>query len=300
MNIETLELNDGEFVGIGAIEITSIPTMTILKDSYPQDADVESEYRQGFGNLLTELYQSYRTFTSRNSNAELSFEFLWLTDPVDNQPFKAKINLFMVLRAIAEDEQSAVSMVKRLINSCSSMLKMYQYGARQSDPNVIGDRISKLPIQSIEVLVKDERVENLQNQMLPNCFAFDRFNGYAHDLGAVVNSLIDHPHSVLSIQLIPTRLSAEENSAITQITPMLDTLSKGVMTQGVGNVSFSNADTLSETYRYYQSSKNNALFSYNFTVFGDRSAVDDISSKLHGTLAYDSTKPTALKHVHFS
>lgn len=108
MNIKTLELNDGEFVGIGAIEITSIPTLTILKDSYPQGADIEGEYRQGFSNLLTELYQSYRTFSSRNGNAETSFEFLWITEPVDNQPFKAKINLFMVLRAIAEDEQSAV------------------------------------------------------------------------------------------------------------------------------------------------------------------------------------------------
>ena len=300
MNIKTLELNDGEFVGIGAIEITSIPTLTILKDSYPQGADIESEYRQGFGNLLTELYQSYRNFTSRNGNAEISFEFLWLTEPVDNQPFKAKISIFMVLRAIAEDEQSAVSMVERLVNSCNSMLKMYQYGARQADPDVLGGKISNLSIQTIEALVKDERVENLQNQMLPNCYAFDRFNGCAHDLGAVVNSLIDHPHSAFSVQLIPTRLSSEENSAITQITPMLDTLSKGVMTQGVGNVSFSNADMLSETYRYYQSSRNNALFSYNFTVFGSRAAVDDIASKLHGTLAYDSTKPTALKHVHFS
>lgn len=300
MNIKTMELNDGEFVGIGAIEITSIPTLTILKDNYPQGTDIENEYKQGFSNLLTELYQNYRTFTSHNRNAETSFEFLWLTEPVENQPFKAKINMFMVLRAIAEDEQTAVSMVGRMINSCSSMLKMYQYGTRQADPASLGAQISNLPIQTIEALVKDERIENLQNQMLPNCYAFDRFNGYAHDLGAVVNSLIDHSHSAFSVQLISTRLFPEENSAITQITPMLDTLSKGVLTQGVGNVSFSNADTLSETYRYYQGSKNNALFSYNFTVFGNRSAVDDIASKLHGTLAYDSTKPTALKHVHFS
>ena len=300
MNIKTLELSGGEFVGIGAIEITSIPTLTILKDIYPQGADVEDEYRQGFSNLLTELYQSYRTYSSRNGNTEASFEFLWLTEPVENQPYKAKINLFMILRTIAESDQTAVSMVERLMNSCNSMLKMYQFGTRPSDPDALRVNISNLSIQAVEALAKDERVENLQNQILPNCYAFDRFNGYAHDLGAIVNSLIDHPHCALSIQLIPTTLSSEESFAISQITPMLDTLSKGVMTQGVGNVSFSNADALSETYRYYQSSKNNALFSYNFTVFGASSAVDDISSKLHGALTYDSTKPTALKHVHFS
>ena len=45
MEIKTLELNDGEFVGIGALEITSIPTITILKESYPQEEDIENEYR---------------------------------------------------------------------------------------------------------------------------------------------------------------------------------------------------------------------------------------------------------------
>ena len=30
-------------------------------DSYLQGADIGNEYRQGFSNMLTELYQSYRT-----------------------------------------------------------------------------------------------------------------------------------------------------------------------------------------------------------------------------------------------
>ena len=300
MNIKTIELQSGEFVGIGAIEISSIPTLTILKDSYPAGADIDNEYRQGFDNLLTELYQAYKTYIDRYEKAELSFEILWLTEPVVNQPFKAKINLYLVLRAISNNSQSAVSMVERLVNSCDSMLKMYQYGAIPADPDILDATVSKLQVQDIEALVKDERVDNLQNQMLPLCYAFDRFNGYAHDLGAVVNSLIDHPNTVFSVQLIPTTLSQSEDSAITQLTPILDTLSKGVITQGVGSVRFSNADALFDTYKYYQSSRNNALFSYNFMVYGEKLAVDDIASKLHGVLAYDSTKPTALKHVRFS
>lgn len=300
MDIKTLELNNGEFVGIAAIEITSIPTLLILRDSYPQGTDIVTEYKQGFSNLLIELYQGYRTFCSRDGNAEISVELMWITEPVKNQPFKAKINLFLVLRSIAGDKQTAVSMVGRLVSSCDSMLKLYQYGTQDMDTDVLNEKISYIPIQSIKAIVKDERMENLQNQMLPECYVFDRFIGCAHDLGALVNCMIDHPQCVFSIQLIPTQLSVEENAAITQLTPILDTLSKGVMAQGVGNVSFSNVDSLAETYRYYQSSKNNALFTYNFVIFGSRLAVDDLSSKLHGTLAYDSSKPTALKHVDFS
>ena len=124
----------------------------------------------------------------------------------------------MVLRSLAGDKETAVSIVERLMNSCNSMLKMYQYGTKEVDSDAIGVQINNLSVQSIEALVKDERIENLQNQMLPNCYAFDRFNGYAHDLGAVVNSLIDHPKSALSVQLISTRLSPEENSAYTNNT----------------------------------------------------------------------------------
>lgn len=300
MEIKTLELNDGEFVGIGALEITSIPTITILKESYPQEVDIENEYRQGFTNLLTELYQSYRMFQEENTSAEISFELLWITEPVENQPFKAEIKLFMILRSIAAGNKKAVSMVERLVSSCTLMLRMHQYGIRQGDIDTINAKVSNLSIQTIQALVKEERIENLQNQMLPNCYVFDRFNGCAHDLGTVINSLINHPYCAFSVQLIPTQISREENSAITQLTPILDTLSKGIMTQGVGNVSFSNADLLAETYRYYQNSKNNALFNYNFTLYGSTEAVEDLASKLHGTLAYDSTVPLALKHIRFS
>ena len=154
MNIKTLELNSGEFVGIGAIEVTSIPALSIVKDNYPQGADIENEYRQGFTNLLTELYQNYRTFSSYNENAETSFELLWLTEPVENQPFKAKIILYMILRSIARDQNTAVLMVERLLSSCTSMLKMYQYGTRQKDADFLVKEVKNLPIQSIEALVK--------------------------------------------------------------------------------------------------------------------------------------------------
>lgn len=299
MKIQTLELSNGEYAGVGSLEIVSIPTVSILKDSYPQNVDIEGEYRQGFSNLLLELYQGYRTFSLQNKSAEISAEIIWITEPVENQPFKARIRLYMVLRSIAADEKAAVMMVERMGSSSCSMLKMFQYGTKNIEPQELRTRLNNIPIQAIDVLVKDERIENLQNAMLPNCYSFDRLNGCAYDLGAVFSSLIDHPYSVFSVQLIPTGFSAEENAAMARITPMLDTLSKGVTAQGVGNVIFSNADNLAETYRYYQRNKNSALFMYNFMVYGSQAAVDDLASKLQGVLAYDLSKPTALKHVRF-
>lgn len=297
MKCSTLELASGEYAGVGIVEITMIPSMMIIKESYPQGADIEEEYKRDFGNLLTEIYQGYSNFSSYGDNSEVSIELSWLTEAVTNQPFRANIKLFLILRSIAADEATSRAMIERLWNVCESMLKLHKFTTKAIDLQDYEDRVGNITIQSIASIVKDERIEQLHNQMLPSCYAFDEFNGCARDLGSIVNSLINHPNCGFSVQLIPTKMYAQEISAISQITPMLDTLSKGVMAQGIGNVTYASAEKMAETYRYYQNSKNGALFCYNFLVFGTQEAVGDIASKIQGTLSYDASKPTAVKPV---
>ena len=299
MPIKTYELSGGEYVGIDVIGITSIPTLSILEEKYPQGTDIESEYRTTFAGLLGELHSKYRIF-NQYDGTEISVEFLWLTEPVSNQPFKAKINIFLILRSISESEEKAKSAVARLTESCISSLKMLQFGTNGVDVSAIQEALNNIPIDSVQALVKDERIENFQNQMLPICYAFDVLDGYARDLGSIVNSLINNPNCAFSVQLIPTVLSNIENSKIMQLTPILDTLSHGIMTQGVGNVSFSNTDELARTYRYYQNNKNKALFTYNIAVYGNRIATEDLLSKVHGSIAFDSSKNISLKHIAIS
>src|SRR5699024_9444824 len=50
-------------------------------------------------------------------------------------------------------------------------------------------------------------------------------------------------------------------------------------------------------YKYYQTNKNNALFSYGILVYGDIRSVEDIISKVYGHLTYDTSKAPALKIV---
>lgn len=299
MPIKTYELNGGEYVGIDVIGITSIPTLSVLEEKYPQGTDIENEYRMLFANLLGELHNNYRILSSKD-NTEIAFEFLWLTEPVVNQPYKAKINIFLVLRALASTESSCRSAVERLTASCESSLKMWHYGVSKFEVTDILTTLNGISTDSIQALVKAERIENFQNQMLPVCYAFDVLNGYARDLSSIVNCLINNPNCAFSVQLIPTVLSNIENGKITQLTPILDTLSHGVMTQGVGNVSFSNTDEVAGTYRYYQNNKNGAFFSYNITVFGKSVATEDVLSKVHSSIAFDSSKNISLKHITLS
>ena len=94
--INFLETNNGEFISVSALEVTSIPNISILKDDYPPTTDIENEVKSGLGNLLSEIYQSFRGYSATNNEAEVSLESLWLTEPVANQPYKAKIRIFII------------------------------------------------------------------------------------------------------------------------------------------------------------------------------------------------------------
>ena len=102
--IKLLETNNGEFISASALEVTSIPKISILKDDYAPTDDIENEIKLGLGNLISEIYQSYKSFSATNNSAEISLELLWMTEPVINQPYKAQIRIFIISRAINNSE----------------------------------------------------------------------------------------------------------------------------------------------------------------------------------------------------
>lgn len=296
-NIKYLETNNGEFIGVSALEVVSIPNVSILKEGYAPNADIENEVRLGIGNLLSEVYQSYRSFITTNTSAEVSVESLWITEPVANQPYKAKIRIFILARSIANSQKTSADMVDRIISSCETALRLHKYGTQRCLADSLELLLSTVPKESVRALLKDERIEVMQNDMLPTCYSIDKLEASGHDLSSIVNCLIEHPHCAVSFQLTPTHFTNEENAAIAQMAQILDTLSKGVMTQGIGNVSITAAESLSAIYKYYQANKNNALFSYGILVYGDIRSVEDIISKVYGHLTYDTSKAPALKIV---
>ena len=296
-SITTLELNSGEYIALDAIEVTAIPKLSVLKEDYSNDSDVEKEYRAAFGNLMSEIFQNYKSITVHNQNAEISSELLWITEPVANQPYKARIRLFVVSRAISADKDSAINIVERIGNTIYSALRLEKYSFKSVPYENLNSILQTVKDNSVYSVVKDEREEILQNQILPSCYSFNVLDSYAYDMSSIVNCLIEHPFSAMSIQLVPTTFTTEESSVITQVAQTLDTLSKGVTTQGIGNVSFSVADNLSDTYKFYQSNRNNALFKYNIIVLGDTLDVEDIVSKIQGYINYDIGKSVALKCV---
>lgn len=293
-----METESGEYIGVSAIEITAIPFIQTLNDNGNiSNMDVETAVCAEFRNMLSEVYQCYRSMTTVNQAAELSLDLLWITEPVFHQPYRAKIRLFLLIRSIDTSEHQVKQNINRVLSICKTGLRTKRYSFGENALGAVQSALEKVSTKAARAIVKEERFSTMQSSLLAQCYAFDRFSTNAPDMGTIVNSLIECPNVAISISLIPTHFSSEERATVAQLSQVLDTMSKGIMTPGIGNVSITAAESVASVYKYYQENSTNSLFSYGILVYGDSDATGQIASKVYGYLTYDALNAPALKMI---
>lgn len=297
-NITTESLTNGEKIALGILEVTAIPHISIIDETPNAITEVTERYKVEMDGLLNEVYQSYKSISmTAGYSKDVSVELLWATSEIKNQPYKAQIRLFVLVRAIDTESETAKEMVETVIKLFKSTLALQRYDYKEIAYNDLKPIISKTKDTSIRAIVKEEKAENLQNQLLPFCYSYDRVPISNNDLSRIVSSLIDYPDCAVSMQLIPTIFDNNETAEIDRVTQALDTLSKGVMDQGIGNVSFALAEKHAEIYRYYSEHKSNSVFLFNVIIYGDNSSISNITSRVYSQLSSGIQESANLKTV---
>ena len=276
--IKTTLLQNGEYAGICTLEITSIPHISILESEYSNKTKEEIlfKYKVDMQALISELYQNYKL----NDNNDISYELLWVTSPVENQTFKAKVKLFVNVRAINKSNDALKASIQSSIQLIKNSLTNNKYDVESVVDDTEFDLLRKK--NNMFSLSKETRVINLQNQMIPCCYTADRLLETQLSLDKIVNTIVDYPYSILSLQLTPILLSDEEKTTIEQMGQVLNSLSQGIME--MGNISISAAQKPAENYKYYAESKDGPLFRYSINVFSDDVGTSNISSRVFGQL----------------
>ncbi|NDV45466.1 ATP-binding protein [Paludibacter sp. 221] len=296
--VSTTLLSNNESIGLGVIEIVSIPSISILSNKYSDIQSMSIEYKKEMGNLLVEVYQYYKMLNITNGLPnDISLEVLWTTHSVSNQPYKANIKIFLLVRSIGNDNYSVEKNINSILEICKTTLDIQKYEYKTISYEEFVPIINNIEDQSICAIVKEERIENLQNQILPVCYSFDQIPNSETDLSKIVNTLINYPNCAISFQLIPTSYTLNETQEIDRMTQMLDTLHKGIAEQGVGNISFSLAEKQAQIYKYYTQNKGNALFYFNILIYGDVDAVSNISTRVYGQLNASTINNAGLKFI---
>ena len=261
--------------------------------------DAIKDFKNGMMGMLAEVYQTCKNFSlsSHNSFPDVAIELLWCTEPVQNQPYQAAIRMFLILRGIGQDEATVASLLDKVANLCTVTLRLQKYTYSDVDVEAFLPLLREVDTSSIIALVKDEKLINLQNMLMPSCLGFDRIPESTAGLSKLVNSLMGFPNVAVSIQLIPTVLAPETRASLEQNFQMLDTLSHGIMEQGIGNVSFASASNPLETYRFYHDNQDQALFDFNFVVYGSHLQGDSVASALYGQLNSGCNSKAQIKFI---
>lgn len=273
------------------IEIKSIPHISILSENNTRQEHIE-HYALDMAILLNEIYQQYKDlFKQTGRNADIALEISWVTEAVTNQPYKAKIRLFLILRSIHRKQEQADQTLQVLQGLAKATLDNGKYEYVECD---FVDYYAVFKVagnNGIQAIVKEERIEDLQNSFLPACYAFDKIPTDYQDLSRIANILIMYPGCAVSFQLIPTYYSNDELAELSRLNQSVSMLSQGINDRQIGNVSFTSAERISQLYKYYADNKNRSLFQYNIVIYGENKSLSAVSTRVLGQL--NSTKQNA-------
>ena len=281
-NITIEKLVTDEIVALGIIEIKTIPHKSIMGENVSVEEIVKNQ-KVEIINLLSEIHNLYKTVNvSFDEQKDISIELLFSTYEAKNQPFKAYIRQHIIVRAIDSDENNAKRTASMVKESIKASLALQKYEFVEESIDEFREETSNINADCVKALVKNEQLENLQNQLLPYCYDYDKLPTFTNDLSRIVSALIECPDVALSIQLMPTTLYNDESSELDRLFQGLDILSKGVNDQGMGNVSFVVANKFLEKYKYYSEHKNSALYLFNIVIYGQILNANSLASKVLG------------------
>ena len=287
--VETLRINSGEYVGLNILRITTIPHLSILTDDQSVQGQQCAVIKAGqdFSGMLTEAYQQYKdSFLQTGSAVDISFELSWISSPVVNQPYAADVSLYCVIRTIQQQEALCTQVISTYMSVFKATLDSCKYEYQEETLGNYTSAFGRVAMgHSAKAIVREERMEDLQNAYLPACYSYDRLPVDYPELDRIANILTLHPYCAVCFQLIPTYFTNEELQEINQLNQNISMLNRGVSDQQVGTVSISSADRLAFLYHYYNDNKSRALFDYNILVFGEEKDVTSIATRTMGQMA---------------
>lgn len=106
--MQILKLQTGELVGGASLEITEVP--------FVENTVEHSE----FTDLLTEI-------ASQCVPGKAAIELLFASQAVENQPYKARVRVFLNVRMISSDEYTLKASLDGITHNISQQLKLLQY-----------------------------------------------------------------------------------------------------------------------------------------------------------------------------
>ena len=189
--MQILKLQTGELIGGASLEITEIP--------FVENTVEHSE----FTDLLTEI-------ASQCVPGKAAIELLFASQAVENQPYKARVRVFLNVRMISPNEYTLKASLDGITHNISQQLKLLQYRFQWVD-DAQGWQEKIFPQKSyLYAIVKTEQYF-VQPSMPVLAYAQTTEGSEKKSFASLFMAMSSLLDCVVSFQLLPTRLLPQES-----------------------------------------------------------------------------------------
>ena len=304
--VKNLGANKG-FLSVEIIKVTSVPHLSILTGgdvSSEKSEQITLHDKLNMQGLLYELYQQYkqRLYDKAIPQNE-AIELLWITRPVTNQPHEAAVDLYIIARSLQPTQQDASEVTSSMMAVCQERLTMGHFEFEDGNSHELSSTeafmamCQNVSYQSMKAIVKNERIDDLQNTMLQACYAYDTIPKTTADLSRLVTSIIKVPNCAVTFQLMPTFLQDSERQELTAKAQALNMIANGVEVQNVGCVKIESAGRAEASYRYYNDNGDQPLFLFNILAASGTKSNSQLTSSIMGQLNAEQNRMAGLNVV---
>lgn len=257
--MSSVRLQNNRYITSKMIEVSAFPTADLF-DGQPK---IALEYvSDAFRKLLFEFHKMSEINTT-------SLEVLWLTEGVENQTFKSRIRVFMILRKIGVNpaiSESALTLIQENLISILTQLKFDTKVVEVPDKN-FSSLVHDVDCNKLFSVVKKEKmIGSSTSQGIYYYWDILNLNS-ENTLSDFINSLSQTEHSAVSFQIIPASLTADEINALNEVSVNYQQAVNGISSQG-RFFKDSVAEKPLKTVQYVLDNANNPLFYYNVCTFG--------------------------------
>lgn len=251
----TIKLPDGRYIASDILEVKEFPTAEMVSE----------DVQKAFERLIFEFHK----ITGLHSSV---LEFLWITEPVENQTFQSRIRVFVINRKIEKDLKQAATQIQMSQSQVLSTLHQLKYRIECVD-NIEKDFLP---------FVKNEKMSHLFTIVKSEQVSGNSFYGWSvlnedntDSMAGFIDVLSQQRDCCVSFQLIPTSLTVIEKNVLTE---MSMTYEQALY----GNSNYRNtlAENPLKSVQYMLGNSEKPLFFSNICIWGNPNACRLVVAKL--------------------
>lgn len=265
--MSSVNLPNGKYISSNILEITAFPKAEIIDKDNKKAFEMNMK---AFNQMLFELHK----ISDMNSTVA---EILWVSEKVENQTFKSKVRVFVVIRKIGTDINLLDKETKTIQSNFISELNQVKFETRPfelKDKSFI-NLVKNIDFSSLLTITKKEKIVG-NSASYGNYYTWDILNNNSNDtMSGFISSISQNSNCAVSFQIIPTSLSSNELIYLNELSVQY----KQVI--GMGDIS---AEIPLKTNQYLLDRSQKPLFFYNICTFGNVDCCRFITTKLLSVL----------------